>query len=121
MRPDNNERRPNPRAEAASKSFGGDTHSLADNTVSHPRATRTWADLSLAERELYEVGYLAGEAVGYERGWAAADERAAELHRAAHRVVQAMVRLPERDREQDRAAARRRADRWGQPTFGGAA
>lgn len=93
--------------------------STPDNVTSlakhRPMQYRGWHELSLAERDVYVQGYCAG----YGAGWQAADEDADLVHREAYRIVQRMAGLPARDAEADRAAAQRRADRFGQPTFGG--
>lgn len=74
----------------------------------------------LDELDVITTAWINGYEVGRAHGLAAhmADVEAAATHRRAARVVNAVMTAPERDREADRAAAQRRADRYGQPTFG---
>lgn len=97
MRPDN-EIRPNPKAEADSKSFGGDDSILAD----------------LDGLDAIHHAWITGFDEGFARGQIAASEEkaAAILHRRATAALHLVADLPERDHEADLEAAARREARW---------
>ncbi|MFQ6172563.1 hypothetical protein ACK8HX_13220 [Oryzobacter sp. R7] len=82
--------------------------------VGPDRAGRALDLLALTprERDVWDAAYLSGYLAGHEKGWEAADQHAAALHRRAVRVVRAMASIPERDHEADRAAAARREEWW---------